>query len=172
MKKYDNFVSALNSLNKYCRFDFNKYNVDERDLMLTGLLNHFEKTFELSWKLAKTILEYEGVNEAVSGSPLTILKSSYQYGLIENEQLWKEALTDRNNLSHKYDKEIVDTMTERIKTSYLGMFSRFIRNCENRIVNLYIEKLLPESEIDSTIINLATTQNYEIDLNADYELGL
>ena len=164
MKKYNNYIAALKTLDKYCQFDFDKYTEDEKEIMLVGFLNHFEKTFELSWKLSKTILEYEGVSEAVSGSPLTILKSARQYALIKDENTWKEALTDRNTLAHRYDSSVIEAMADKIKNVYLGMFYDLAHTCDKRIVSLVNDNLIPKSEIDTTIERIVSANAYALDL--------
>lgn len=125
--------------------------------MLIGLLNHFEKTFELSWKLMKDILYFEGVSEAASGSPLTILKSAYHYGLITDEAMWKATLTDRNNLSHRYDSAILEEMAVKIKEDYLTLFSDLLAVCSYRLCVLLKNELLPDNEIDEILIEMSTS---------------
>lgn len=154
MKKYDNFCSALNSMTEYNNIDLSAYPERIQELMLSGILNHYEKTFELSWKLSKQVLEYEGVGAAATGSPLEIIKLSYAYGIIDNADIWKNALKDRNSLSHCYDQDVLLKMGKKIKSEYTSMFSVFKGKIEERIRGLYNDRLLPESEIDENILSI------------------
>ena len=61
MKKYENFVSALANLEDAPNQDLNN------DFVQSGLINKFNLQFELSWKLLKRLLEYEGATLAASG---------------------------------------------------------------------------------------------------------
>lgn len=72
MKKYENFASALANLEDAPNQDLNN------DFVQSGLINKFNLQFELSWKLLKRLLEYEGATLAASGSPRAILKESYR----------------------------------------------------------------------------------------------
>ena len=81
MKKYENFASALANLEDAPNQDLNN------DFVQSGLINKFNLQFELSWKLLKRLLEYEGATLAASGSPRAILKESYRfYGLARYAQ--------------------------------------------------------------------------------------
>ena len=73
MKKYENFASALANLEDAPNQDLNN------DFVQSGLINKFNLQFELSWKLLKRLLEYEGATLAASGSPRAILKESYRF---------------------------------------------------------------------------------------------
>ena len=63
MKKYDNYVSNLDVLK----------HADEQELdnefVIGGIKDKFCLQFELSWKLIKELLTYEGRAEAATGSP-------------------------------------------------------------------------------------------------------
>ena len=50
MKKYENYVSALNSLRKAPEQDLSN------DFIQSGIIDKFELQFELGWKLFKTLL--------------------------------------------------------------------------------------------------------------------
>lgn len=54
MKKYENYVSALNSLRKAPEQDLGN------DFIQSGIIDKFGLQFELGWKLFKALLAYEG----------------------------------------------------------------------------------------------------------------
>ena len=95
MKKYENFKAALKNLK-----DIYDYEEPYNNVVLTGLAALYEICFEQSWKAMKELLVNEGVSEAATGSPKSILKAAYKAGLIDDEQLWLEALATRNNVAH------------------------------------------------------------------------
>lgn len=72
MKKYDNYVSNLDVLK----------HADEQELdnefVISGIKDKFCLQFELSWKLLKELLTYEGRAEAATGSPREIIKAAYR----------------------------------------------------------------------------------------------
>lgn len=63
MKKYENYVSALNSLRKAPEQDLGN------DFIQSGIIDKFGLQFELGWKLFKALLAYEGDPVSASGSP-------------------------------------------------------------------------------------------------------
>lgn len=97
MKKYENFASALANLEDAPNQDLNN------DFVQSGLINKFNLQFELSWKLLKRLLEYEGATLAASGSPRAILKESYRFYDFIDEAAWLDMLRDRNTNVHIYD---------------------------------------------------------------------
>ena len=90
MKKYENFASALANLEDAPNQDLSN------DFVQSGLINKFNLQFELSWKLLKRLLEYEGATLAASGSPRAILKEAYRFYDFIDEAAWLEMLRDRN----------------------------------------------------------------------------
>jgi len=73
------------------------------DIIYDGVIQRFEFTFELSWKLMKLFLEYTGINDIKSKR--ATIKEAFAYGLIEDGEEWIDMLVDRNKTSHIYDEE-------------------------------------------------------------------
>lgn len=80
-----------------------------------GLIQFFEVTFELSWKVMKDFLNAEGYEVK---SPRESIKKAFEYGLIQNGTLWLEALEKRNLASHTYDDKILEELEELIIHTY------------------------------------------------------
>lgn len=80
-----------------------------------GLIQFFEVTFELSWKVMKDFLNAEGYEVK---SPRESIKKAFEYGLIKNGTLWLEALEKRNLASHTYDDKILEELEELIIHTY------------------------------------------------------
>jgi len=85
------------------------------DVERAGLIKFFEMTFELSWKLLKDYLEFEGYDVK---SPREAIKQAFQIGLIEDGQTWLIALEDRNLTTHTYDEETARNVERSIKENY------------------------------------------------------
>ena len=116
MKKYENFVSALANLEDAPNQDLNN------DFVQSGLINKFNLQFELSWKLLKRLLEYEGATLAASGSPRAILKESYRFYDFIDEAAWLDMLRDRNTNVHIYDNKLAQDLIQRILNVYIPAF--------------------------------------------------
>ena len=121
MKKYENFVAAFENLK-----DIYDYNEPYGNVELTGLVGLFEVCFEQSWKAMKEILEANGFSEGRTGSPKQILKTAYSAGMIEDEDMWLDALVSRNNVAHAYNKDIALEIVRNTKDTYYKLFETLV----------------------------------------------
>lgn len=80
-----------------------------------GLIQFYEVSFELSWKIMKDYLEAEGY---VVKSPRTTIKQAIQSEIIDNGHLWIDALDDRNLSTHLYDEEAIKNISKKIENVY------------------------------------------------------
>ncbi|SCJ91714.1 nucleotidyltransferase substrate binding protein%2C HI0074 family [uncultured Eubacterium sp.] len=117
MKKYTNFCKALLNLN-----DMKNYNPPYSNVERTGLVGLFSICFEQSWKLMKDCLEKSGYEGSTTGSPRMIIKTAFQAGMIDDENLWLDALAQRNNVSHSYNEDIAESIIQKTKDSFLDLF--------------------------------------------------
>lgn len=72
----------------------------------------------------KEILENSGYSEGATGSPRAILKTAYKAGMINDEEMWLDALISRNNVAHAYNKSIAMDIIHQTKDRYYDMFVR------------------------------------------------
>jgi len=101
-----------------------------------GLVQSYEFTQELSWKVLKDFLESRGVQE-IFGSRDAV-REAFKTGLIENGNLWMDMIKSRNISSHTYDESTIEEIIELINKSYFDEFKNF----ENRM-----NKLIEREEI-------------------------
>ena len=78
----------------------------------------------------KEILENYGYSEGATGSPRTILKTAYKAGMINNEELWLEALVSRNNVAYAYNEVIAKDIIDQTKNKYYDMFMELEQTIE------------------------------------------
>lgn len=117
MKKFDNFIRALDNL-KLCKNYTAPYDV----VTETGLVNLFSICFEQSWKAMKEILEDHGYSESKTGSPKMIIKLAFSAGMVQDESGWLELLDRRNEIAHSYNEEVAVNIIEKTKDRYLALF--------------------------------------------------
>ena len=117
MKKFDNFCKALDNLE-----DIYKYEEPYDNVVLTGLVALYEICFEQSWKAVKKVLSENGIEEAATGSPRSIIKLAYSVNLIKDQEVWLEALVSRNNVAHAYNQSIAMDIVKKTKERYVVMF--------------------------------------------------
>ena len=125
MKKFENFRQAFQNLG-----DIFQYQEPYGNVELTGLVGLFEICFEQAWKAMKEILEQNGFSPAQTGSPRMILKTAFQAGMIQDEELWLKALADRNLVSHSYHKEIALSIIQNTKDDYYKIFEDLVQSIE------------------------------------------
>ena len=104
-QRFENFQKSFGLLSKYR--DFNTRSELER----AGIIQFYEMTFELSWKLLKDYLESQGF---IITSPRDAIKQAFQAGIIDDGEIWIEALNSRNLLTHTYDEETAIKISEKI----------------------------------------------------------
>lgn len=123
MKKFENFCNALENLQEIYDYEEPYGNV-----ILTGLVGLYEICFEQSWKAMKEALYACGIETAVTGSPKAIIKEAFSSGMIRDETLWLDALSDRNHVAHAYNHEIAGDIVENTKEKYVAMFQELKSN--------------------------------------------
>jgi nucleotidyltransferase substrate binding protein (TIGR01987 family) len=82
------------------------------DLQRDGLLQRFEFTFELAWKVLRDVFASEGLIGL--NSPKSVLREAYAAGLVEDQDLWLLMLEDRNATTHLYEKDMAVAICDRI----------------------------------------------------------
>lgn len=82
MKKFENFSSNLEVLKKADKEDLTN------EFIISGIIDKFSLQFELSWKVLKELLRYEGKSQANTGSPREILKAAYTVYDFMEEETW------------------------------------------------------------------------------------
>ena len=109
-QRFENFDKSYKLLNKYAKQPITT------ELERAGIIQFFEMTFELAWKVLKDYLEAQ---EYLVKSPRETVKQAFQIGLIDNGHVWMDALSNRNLTTHTYDEVLANKMTNEIITMYL-----------------------------------------------------
>ncbi len=92
------------------------------DLLKEGLVQRFEYTQELAWKVMKDYEEYQGYTD-VQGSRDAI-RRALQMGLVDDAR-WMDTIASRNLTSHCYDDEEFQAVLCQIVNDFLPIFLRF-----------------------------------------------
>ena len=107
-QRFQNYGKALLQLEQAVE----AYRNDERELIRAGIIQYFEFTHELAWKVMKDFLEYEGMTGIFGSRSAT--REAFQKGLIEEGQPWMDMLETRNITVHAYDPQIITEAYEQI----------------------------------------------------------
>jgi len=100
----DNFKNALNGFSDSLEEKKTEYVRD-------SAIKRFEITFELAWKAIKASLEKRGV---ICSSPRECFKEAYKQGLINYEDVFLEALSERNYTAHIYSEQFAESIYSRL----------------------------------------------------------
>ncbi|MBL4655030.1 MAG: nucleotidyltransferase substrate binding protein [Bacteroidia bacterium] len=125
-QRFQNFIKANQLLKEAIAIN------EPSDAEQAGIIQFFEMSFELSWKLMKDYLESEGF---VVKSPRECVKEAFQAEIISDGHIWMEALEARNQTVHTYDKKIAEEVVNNIIHKYYPV----INDLQN-----YLEKQLEE----------------------------
>lgn len=113
--RFENYKRALRLLSEAIE------TMHEREitqLEKEGIVQRFEYTWELAWKLLKDYLEHSGITLGTI-TPTTVIKAAFASKIIENGDIWMRALDARNKMSHTYDLRVFEQIISDIDRSYL-----------------------------------------------------
>lgn len=123
-QRYENFNKSYKLLNKYAHTEL------KTELEIAGMIQLFEMTFELAWKVLKDYLESQGFEVK---SPRETIKQAFQIGVIEEGHVWIDALANRNLSVHTYDQELANTLVREIVKSYLPAITKMHDRLEKEL---------------------------------------
>ena len=131
-QRFNNYRKALVKLAQAVELLSGQVNREEAvdELMQEGLIQRFEYTHELAWKVMKDYAEYQGYTD-VRGSRDAIRKA-LEMGLVDDRR-WMETIEDRNLTVHNYDNEIASEIYEHIMKIYYPLFMSFEQKMQSLV---------------------------------------
>lgn len=114
LQRYSNYHKACQRLIEVTESGITVDDLSE--LEQEGLVQRFEYTFELAWKVMQDLLTYKGY-EFMTG-PNGTLKMALEDGLISDHDGWRQLAKSRNTLSHVYDEDEATAIVGLIFTQY------------------------------------------------------
>ncbi|MFP4015593.1 MAG: nucleotidyltransferase substrate binding protein [Halanaerobiales bacterium] len=125
-EKFEDFKKAYNRLTEGLRME------NTSSIIMDGTIQRFELAFELSWKLMKAYLEYQGFEEAKS--PRTTIRLSYQNSIINDGDGWIDMMIDRNRTTHIYDESQAKEIYDKIKEKHYPRIKELKEYFEKNII--------------------------------------
>lgn len=142
-QRFSNYLRAMDKLQQSVEYihkeyiDENNENVDEEEvdsvldeMVKEGLIQRFEYTHELAWKVMKDYAEYQGVTN-ISGSRDAI-REALQMNLIDSGETWLDMMLSRNKTSHTYNEETANEIYFKILKEYFPEFKKFRNTMEEK----------------------------------------
>ncbi len=93
------------------------------DLEKDGIIQRYEFTHELAWKVMKDYAEYQGYTEV--GGSRDASRLAFQMSLITDIDGWLEMIRYRNLTSHTYSEETADEAIRLITERFYPLFLAF-----------------------------------------------
>lgn len=123
--RLDNYVRALGQLHSAVALSRERA---LSELEQQGLIQAFEFTHELSWKVMKDYFAYQGQTEIMGSRDAT--RAAFAVQLIEDGEGWMEMIVSRNQSSHTYNRVTAELLVGRITSCYADLFAAFARRME------------------------------------------
>jgi len=115
-QRFRNFHRAFSLLREAMENDLNLLSQLEKE----GIIQRFEYTFELAWKVLKDKMEFDGI-ELNQISPKAVVRQAFQAKYIADAECWMRMIGDRNLMSHTYDFSKFEAVIKSIQSDYLPM---------------------------------------------------
>jgi len=119
-QKLESYTKALSRLahvvNESKRRQLNEFELD-------SVVQRFEFTHEIAWKLMKSYAEFQG-EQTLSGSR-DACRWAFENHLIDDGQIWMDMIRSRNETSHVYDDAVAASTIQQIIQNYFPAMVAF-----------------------------------------------
>jgi len=132
-QRFSNYVKAFNKLDQAVTKIKTDFEIEDDgtidddefldDIIKEGIIQRFEYTHELSWKVMKDFLEDVGEVKMYGSKDAT--KEAFAAELITDGDVWMDMIKSRNKTSHTYNEEVADEIFKNIITQYHPEFLAF-----------------------------------------------
>ena len=133
IQRFGNYRKALIQLGKAVNIvsAVSNSSSDQNDLLAEGLIQRYEYTPELAWKVMKDYEEYQGLTD-IMGSRDAI-RVALRAGILDDDR-WMDTISDRNLTSHNYDDETAKHIVNNIINVYYPLFVKFETTMTGKMV--------------------------------------
>lgn len=133
IQRFSNYRKALIQLGKAVNIvsAMSNSSSDQNDLLAEGLIQRYEYTHELAWKVMKDYEEYQGITD-IMGSRDAI-RVALRAGILDDDR-WMDTISDRNLTSHNYDDETAKHIVNNIINVYYPLFVKFETTMTGKMV--------------------------------------
>jgi nucleotidyltransferase substrate binding protein (TIGR01987 family) len=124
-QRFANYEKALAQLTEAIE----QYGDKPIDIIKEGIIQRFEFTHELAWKVMRDYLEYEGYQN-INGSR-SATKEAFNKELLQEGQVWMDMIDSRNKTVHTYNNDILESEFTKIEKLYYPLFCSFQKKIKN-----------------------------------------
>lgn len=137
IQRYDSFHKAVNRILEVTKSDRTPGQLS--DLEKEGLVQRFEYTFELAWKVLQDLLVERGY--AITPGPNPTLQKAFEDGIIVDHDGWRRMMKARNTTSHTYNEGEALTVVECIYQDYSHLLEVLDKTLAQEVVNAQMNNL-------------------------------
>lgn len=119
-ERIDDYLKILGQLEKAALKPKDEYLRD-------SVIQRFEFTHELAWKMLKLRLEQEDI---FVRTPRETLQEALQAGLIEDGNAWSDLQRMRNLTSHTYNETLADEVYDFVVTQGVELFRQLAHKAQ------------------------------------------
>ena len=119
-QRLNNFQKELTRLNEAVV----EHQRNPNDFIKESVIQRFEFTHELAWKMLRDYLQYEGYQN-ITGSR-TATRLAFNVGLLKNGEDWMAMIETRNRTVHAYDESVLHSEFQHIIEKYLQNFTALV----------------------------------------------
>jgi nucleotidyltransferase substrate binding protein (TIGR01987 family) len=119
-QRFEHFSNAFRQLKNVKQLSTER---DFTELELQGVIQAFEVSQELSWKVMKDFLEDQGKTDLFGSK--NAVKEAFNVGLIASGEVWFDMIKSRNLTSHIYDQFEILAILDTILNVYVTTFMDF-----------------------------------------------
>jgi nucleotidyltransferase substrate binding protein (TIGR01987 family) len=100
------------------------------DLERQGLVQAFEFTHELAWKVMQDYCQWQGQSGLAGSRDAT--RAAFQAGLIRDGEIWMDMIRSRSLTSHTYNQDTVEAIADLILQEYWPLLNGFSQEMQER----------------------------------------
>jgi nucleotidyltransferase substrate binding protein (TIGR01987 family) len=126
LERIADYLKAVNQLDKAVKQPKNEFIRD-------SVIQRFEFTYELAWKMLKLYLESEGVS---TKTPKETFQESLQAGLLKDGNIWTDLHKHRNLTTHTYDEEVAEEVYDYVNKEALPLFQQLAEKAKSWQITL------------------------------------
>jgi nucleotidyltransferase substrate binding protein (TIGR01987 family) len=119
-QRFANYQRALAQLLKAVKL---RQTRELSELEQQGLIQAFEYTHELAWKVMKDYLRSLGNDTVIASRDST--RAAFAAELLQNGEAWMDMILGRNLSSHTYNLDIATALVDKIVRVYADLFVSF-----------------------------------------------
>jgi nucleotidyltransferase substrate binding protein (TIGR01987 family) len=119
-QRLQNYSAALRQLSKAVAL---RQTRDLSELEQQGLIQAFEFTHEMAWKVMKDYLRSLGNTQILASRDST--RAAFAAELIVDGEGWMAMIEGRNLSVHTYNLDIANTLTQDVVERYFSLFTQF-----------------------------------------------